>query len=114
MALETSQNNLIAKSNNSPTIVIEKLTPNARLGKQIGLKIVTGPDVTGLTITNAEGKTEKLTLCVGRVQTLPNGSTAKIWLVYIPADKVGAETFTIADSGNDVTGQEATVEVTIK
>ena len=114
MALETSQNNLIAKSNNSPTIVIEKLTPNARLGKQIGLKIVTGPDVAGLTITNAEGKTEKLTLCVGRVQTLPNGSTVKIWLVYIPADKVGAETFTIADSGNDVTGQEATVEVTIK
>ncbi len=71
-------------------ISIEKLTKTARLGKQVGLRITTSPDVQNLSIDG-----EALTLCVGRVQEGSGGEFMKLWLVYFPADEAGTFTYTL-------------------
>lgn len=89
-ALEAAQRELVVDWSETSILSIEKLTQTARLGKQVGLKITTTPNVSQLTIDG-----ETLTLCVGKVQTLSSGETVKIWLVYFPADAAGDFEYTV-------------------
>lgn len=112
-ALAAARSALVAQSEDR-FITIEKLTPTARLGKQVGLRIVTGANVAELTvldITNGmEGAVaEELTYCSGEVQTLNTGETVKVWLIRFPADVAGVFTYQIGSSEN-----AATVEITVQ
>lgn len=90
-------------------ITVEKLTANAYLGKQVGLRITTTPDVASLTVTDqASGNAEALTMCTAQVQTLDNGETVKVWLIYFPADQTGTVTYVI--SGGDASAE---VKITV-
>lgn len=123
-ALEAAQSRLVAEMDDSEStaiIEIEKVCETARLGKQVGLKITTTPDVETLTVTDQNtGKDETLNLCTGKVQTLKTGDTVKIWLVDFDADKKGTFNYTVTaetentDDTVDGESASATVEVTVK
>lgn len=85
-------------------ISIEKLSNTVKLGKNVGLKITTTPDVEELTVDGKE-----LMICIGRVQTLDTGDTVKIWLVKFSADTEGTFTYTV-HAGSAI----GTVEVEVK
>lgn len=93
--LENAERALVANSAETKIIAFEKLAETFRVGKQVGLKITTTPDIPELTVTDSTEANVTLTLCVGRVQTLSSGETVKIWLVHIPAKEAGTETYTI-------------------
>ncbi|MBQ7801739.1 MAG: family 20 glycosylhydrolase [Oscillospiraceae bacterium] len=104
-AVESAMSGLVATSDNTEIIQIVKLTKTVRQGKQVGLKVITTPDVAELTIDDVSN----LTVCTGKVQTLNTGDTVKIWLVYFPASTAGEIEYTI-HAGTEI----QTVSVTIK
>ncbi len=97
-AVQEAQNALVTDGELDTPIEIELLTPQCRLGKQVGLRIITSPNVQSVSIDG-----ETLTLCVGSVQKLDNGETGKIWLVYFPADQVGTFQYTLRAGTNSQT-----------
>ncbi len=82
---------------------VEKLSGSVRLGKQVGLRVITTADVAALTVEN-----QKLSLCVASTQTLTTGEAVKIWLVYWPAKTAGTAIYTL-----HANTAAATVEITI-
>lgn len=72
-------------------------------GKSVVMKVTTTPDVAALTV---EGET--LTLCTGKVQTLDNSQTVKIWLITFVEDTAGEHGY-IVTAGS----AQATVAVTV-
>lgn len=111
VALENAQTKLAVSTvatDIAEIISIEKLTATARVGKQIGLKIITSPDVTAVNVVDKE-----LTLCVGKVQSLSSGETVKIWLINFAADAAGSYTYTVNATSTNGT-VSGTVDVTVK
>ncbi len=92
--LEAAQTGLAIDCTHTEIYSIERLSHVARLNKQVALRIITTPDVTTIDVTSPGGK-ESLTRCVGKIQTMTNSETVKIWLIYFPADEVGNFTYTI-------------------
>lgn len=84
---------------------VEKLTPTARLGKQVGLRITTAADVTALSIAGVQVNT----WCQEQTLTDYEGNV-KVWLVTFAADVAGDHTYTVQA---DTTGT-ATVNITVK
>lgn len=103
-SLESAQSMLTMEASETKIIEIEKVSETARLGKQVGLKITTTPDVSTLKIDG-----EELTLCTGKVQTLKTGETVKIWLVNFDADEEGTFSYDVHAG----TASEK-VEITVK
>ena len=121
-ALQTARNNLmknpgsITEPTDPPTtkpeenvdgtvLKVEKLTPTARLGKQVGLRITTTANVTALSIAGVQVNT----WCQEQTLTDYEGNV-KVWLVTFAADVAGDHTYTIQA---DTTGT-ATVNITVK
>lgn len=107
-ALEQAQNGLVVSCEQTKIHSVERLNPVTPLNKQVGLRIITTPDVTSISVTSSAGA-ENLTMCVGKTQPYTDGETAKIWLVYFPADEAGSFTYTV-----NAGPASETVEITVK
>lgn len=92
--LESAQTGLAIDCAQTEILSVEKLNPVARLNKQVALRITTTPNVTAIDISSPAGR-EVPTLYTGKIQTMTNGNTVKIWLIYFPADEVGNFTYTV-------------------
>ena len=105
-ALQEARSALVTSSA-STTISVEKLTGTFRKGEQIGLHILTTPNVSGLTITSPDGEVEP-DFCSGEVQELTSGETVKIWLVFFTVDEAGTYTYSI---GYNSTSTDVTITI---
>ena len=90
-ALEQSRTALTVDSEKTEILKIEPLAKVFSKDRQIGLRITTTPDVDRLTVSSVDN----LTLCVGEVQKLADGTNVKIWLVEFPAALVREQSVTI-------------------
>lgn len=112
-ALSDAQTKLVMPSDTTEIISIEKITDTARIGKKIGLKVTTTPDIAELLVTN-EAETEPITpaLCVGKIQTLKNGNTVKIWLIDLDTpDTAGEYVYKIKPNETNTEAKAVTVTV---
>ena len=103
-ALEQARSALVIESSDT-TLLIEKLSATSLPGKQVGLYITTGPNVSSITVTDSSGAAVALTSCSGEVQTMDDGTTVKLWLLFFTAPD--------ADTTYSVTAGTATQTVTI-
>lgn len=103
--LKEAKGKLALNHTDTEIISVKKLTATSYLGKLIGLKVTTTPNVESLCV---DGQT--LTTCLGSVQTLKTGETVKIWTIKFKATEKGTFTYTVRTNDN-VT---QTVEITVK
>lgn len=105
--IQAAHNALVVKDYTGESFIeVRQLAQSYPEGKQVGLQVVTSPDVRFLTVTNGE-VTEELTLESAQVQEI-NGEIVKVWLLYIPADEAGSYTYTVGSNA-----VSATVEVEV-
>ncbi|MBQ7345514.1 MAG: family 20 glycosylhydrolase [Oscillospiraceae bacterium] len=106
-ALEEARTALVMESSDT-TLAVELLADSFLPGKQVGLYITTGTNISSITITDPNGEAVALTSCSGEIQTLDDGTTVKLWLVFFPApDASTTYTVTTATASQTVTIQIA-------
>lgn len=112
-ALSEAQTKLVMPSDTTEIISIEKLTDTARIGKKIGLKVTTTPNIAELVVTNEAGTDiVPMVLSVGKIQTLKNKDTVKIWLIDLDTpDTAGEYVYQVKPNETNTTGKTVTVTV---
>lgn len=71
---------------------VELLTGKAYAGKQVGVKVITDPDVKTLTLRDGDKAEQALTFCSGKLQYLTIGGEeqlVKVWTIGFNAPTVG-------------------------
>lgn len=92
-ALEAARSALVTGTGD-PQLLIQTLKDSFTAGKQIGLFITTAPTVTEVTVSH-DSTPVKLTSCSGEIQTLEDGTTVKLWLVFFTAPEANTYVYTV-------------------